>query len=147
MNYAIRSALLLMLMACSGRVQAAENPSEEWAWFRSGWRGSTKVGEWDMDRGKADIQRDGENVSGQLIAEDGPRTVMHFTGTIRGSRVMLRVVLDNTDAGPMMFTGTLHRSCYDATSGYEFVQLSWSGPTTIGLARGVWNVPRCKPLP
>ena len=70
-----------------------------------------------MDRGKGSLVRDGDAVRGQLDAETGKLPVMHFTGTIRGDRVSLRVVEDYTDADPRIFTGRLHRSCFDASHG------------------------------
>jgi hypothetical protein len=137
----IRLILCLVLVPMAAWSDSA-SPPEVWAWHSAAPLGNLQ---WELWQGRAEIHRVGTSLEGRLFDETDTAFARYdIGGTVVGSRIVLRVTTNNSDAATQTFVGRYLRFCYDNHSGYEYALLS-SGPRSIALFRRLSELSKCVP--
>ncbi len=135
-------ALLLSAAALADNMDAATNPGPgsngSWNWVRVA--APVDPGRaWQVEQGMTDVDFDGEHFTAILKADtEKVRHRYRIEGTIHGSDVTVTEIVENTDAGPQTYRGSIRRVKIADNWEREDIALKgdW-GSFFIGLVRNV----------
>jgi hypothetical protein len=103
----LRGLLCVLFAAIFAGSTLADTPLPEesnWAWIHTGPLGD----KWEAVTGKAKVTVKGATFSAELFHADHPNLVsFRLDGTIKGDKITVRSVRQNSDAGSTVFSGTI----------------------------------------